>query len=168
MRYNKIRKMDISNGPGVRVSIFFQGCAFHCKNCFNPETWDFNKGEEFTDETIEHILDLCDNDYIVGLSMLGGEPMHPTNLPGTTKLAKAFKERFPNKSLWSWSGFTYEDYVSKQEVINYLDVLVDGQFVDELRDPKLKYAGSSNQRAIDVKKSLKAGKVILFDDEEEE
>ena len=111
MRYNKIRKMDISNGPGVRVSVFFQGCAFHCKNCFNPETWDFDKGEEFTDETIEHILDLCAPDHIVGLSMLGGEPMHPTNLPGTTKLAKAFKERYPNKSLWSWSGFTYEDYV---------------------------------------------------------
>ena len=168
MRYNKIRKMDISNGPGVRVSIFFQGCAFHCKNCFNPETWDVDKGEEFTDETIEPILDLCDNDFIVGLSMLGGEPMHPTNLPGTTKLANAFKERFPNTSLWSCSAFTFEDYVSKQEVINYLDVLVDGQYKDELRDPKLKYAGSSNQRAIDVKKSLKAGKVILFDDEEGE
>ena len=168
MKYNKIRKMDISNGPGVRVSIFFQGCAFHCKNCFNPETWDFDGGKEFTDETIEHILDLCDNDYIVGLSMLGGEPMHPTNLPGTTKLAKAFKERFPNKSLWSWSGFTYEDYVSKQEVINYLDVLVDGQYKDELRDPRLKYAGSTNQRAIDVKKSLKKGKVVLFDDKEDE
>ena len=168
MKYNKIRKMDISNGPGVRVSIFFQGCAFHCKNCFNPETWDFDGGKEFTDETIEHILDLCDNEYIVGLSMLGGEPMHPTNLPGTTKLAKAFKERFPNKSLWSWSGFTYEDYVSKQEVINYLDVLVDGQYKDELRDPRLKYAGSTNQRAIDVKKSLKKGKVVLFDDKEDE
>ena len=168
MRYNKIRKMDISNGPGVRVSIFFQGCAFHCKNCFNPETWDFDKGEEFTDETIAHILDLCGNDYIVGLSMLGGEPMHPTNLPGTTKLAKAFKEKYPNKSLWAWSGFTYEDYVSKQEVINYLDVLVDGQYKDELRDIRLKYAGSSNQRAIDVKKSLKAGKVVLFKDEEDD
>ena len=168
MRYNKIRKMDISNGPGVRVSIFFQGCSFKCDGCFNPDTWDFCGGQEFTDETIERVLELCDKDYIVGLSMLGGEPMHPTNLPGTTKLAKAFKERFPNKSLWSWSGFTYEDYVSKQEVINYLDVLVDGQYKDELRDPKLKYAGSSNQRAIDVKKSLKAGKVIIFDDGEDE
>lgn len=168
MKYNKIRKMDISNGPGVRVSIFFQGCSFHCKNCFNPETWDFDGGKEFTDETIEHILDLCENEYIVGLSMLGGEPMNPTNLPGATKLAKAFKERFPNKSLWSWSGYTFEDYVSKQEVINYLDVLVDGQYKDELRDPRLKYAGSTNQRAIDVKKSLKKGKVVLFDDKEDE
>lgn len=162
MRYNKIRKMDISNGPGVRVSIFFQGCAFHCKNCFNPETWDFNAGEEFTDETIEHILKLCEPDHIEGLSMLGGEPMHPTNIEGTTKLAKAFKEKFPNKTLWSWSGFTYEDYVSKQEVINYLDVLVDGQFVDELRNPSLRWKGSSNQRVIDVKKSLCKGEVVLL------
>lgn len=162
MRYNKIRKMDISNGPGVRVSIFFQGCAFHCKNCFNPETWDFNAGEEFTDETIEHILKLCEPDHIEGLSMLGGEPMHPKNIEGTTRLAKAFKEKFPNKTLWSWSGFPYEDYVSKQEVINYLDVLVDGQFVDELRNPNLRWKGSSNQRVIDVPKSLKKGEVVLL------
>lgn len=162
MRYNKIRKMDISNGPGVRVSIFFQGCSFHCKNCFNPETWDFNGGEEFTDETIEHILKLCEPDHIEGLSMLGGEPMNPKNIEGTTKLAKAFKEKFPNKTLWSWSGFTYEDYVSKQEVINYLDVLVDGQYVDELRNPNLRWKGSSNQRVIDVKKSLCKGEVVLL------
>lgn len=162
MRYNKIRKMDISNGPGVRVSIFFQGCSFHCKNCFNPETWDFNGGEEFTDETIEHILKLCEPDHIEGLSMLGGEPMNPKNIEGTTKLAKAFKEKFPNKTLWSWSGFTYEDYVSKQEVINYLDVLVDGQYVDELRNPSLRWKGSSNQRVIDVKKSLCKGEVVLL------
>ena len=166
MRYNKIRKMDISNGPGVRVSIFFQGCEFHCKNCFNPETWSFTGGNEFTDETIEHILDLCSQDFIEGLSMLGGEPMNPKNIEGTTKLAKAFKERFPNKSLWSWSGYTYEDYVSKQEVINYLDVLVDGQYVDELHDFRLKYRGSSNQRVIDVKKSLKKGQLVLLKDDE--
>ena len=162
MQYNKIRKMDISNGPGVRVTIFFQGCMFHCKNCFNPETWPFNGGKEFTDETIEHILELCAPDHIEGLSMLGGEPMHPKNIEGSTKLAKAFKERYPNKSLWSWSGFTYEDYVSKQDIINYLDVLVDGQYVDELHDPTLRWRGSSNQRVIDVKKSLKVGKVVLL------
>ena len=93
MRYNLIRKMDISNGPGVRVSIFMQGCEFHCKNCFNPETWDFKEGKEFTEETIEKVLDLSSKDYIVGLSILGGEPMHPVNVEGTTKLAKAFKEK---------------------------------------------------------------------------
>lgn len=162
MRYNKIRKMDISNGPGIRVSIFFQGCSFHCKNCFNPETWSFNSGEEFTDETINHILDLCDNDHITGLSLLGGEPMHPTNIEGSTKLAKAFKERFPEKSLWSWSGFLFDKDLKDKEILKYLDVLVDGQYIDELHDPTLKWRGSSNQRVIDVQKSLKNKKVMLY------
>ena len=97
MKYNKIRKMDISNGPGVRVSVFMQGCTFNCKNCFNPETHDFNSGKNFTDETIDKILELCSNDYIVGLSILGGEPLHPKNIEGSTNLAKRFKEKFPAK-----------------------------------------------------------------------
>jgi len=164
MRYNKIRKMDIADGPGVRVSVFFQGCAFHCKNCFNPETWDFNGGKEFTDETIEEILDLCDKDFIAGLSLLGGEPMHPTNIEGSTKLAKKFKERFPDKTLWSWSGFLFDEYIKDKEIAKYLDVLVDGQFVDELRNPNLKWKGSANQRVIDVQKSLKKGEVVLWED----
>ena len=109
MRYNLIRKMDISNGPGVRVSVFMQGCSFHCKNCFNSETWDFEGGKEFNDETIEKILNLCGQNYVEGLSILGGEPMHPTNIEGTTKLAKAFKEKYPNKSIWVWSGFLYTE-----------------------------------------------------------
>ena len=163
MRYNKIGKMDIADGPGVRVSVFLQGCAFHCKNCFNPETWDFKGGEEFTDDTIEEILNLCDKSHIAGLSILGGEPMHPKNIEGTIKLAKAFKERFPEKNLWSWSGFLFDEICNK-EIFNYLDVLVDGQFKDELRDPRLKWRGSSNQRVIDVKKSLKKGEVVLFCD----
>ena len=163
MRYNLIRKMDIANGPGVRVSIFMQGCAFHCKNCFNPETWDFNLGVEFTDDTIKHVLELCDNDYIKGLSILGGEPMHPKNIEGTTKLAKAFKEKYPNKSLWAWSGFLFDRDLKDKEVLNYLDVLVDGQYVDELHDPTLKWRGSSNQRVIDVRESLKKNKVILLE-----
>ena len=164
LRYNKIRKMDISNGPGVRVSIFFQGCEFHCKNCFNPETWNFDKGEEFTDEVIEKVLDLCKEDHIAGLSILGGEPMHPKNIEGTTKLAKAFKEKYPDKTIWAWSGFLFDEYVKDKEVVKYLDVLVDGQFVDELRNPTLKWKGSANQRVIDVKKSLKNKKVILWED----
>ena len=105
MRYNTIRKMDISNGPGVRISIFMQGCAFNCKNCFNPETHDFKGGKEFTDETIAKVLDLCSKDYIAGLSILGGEPMHPINIEGTMRLAKAFKEKYPNKTVWVWTGF---------------------------------------------------------------
>ncbi len=163
MRYNKIRKMDISDGPGVRVSIFMQGCAFHCKNCFNPETWDFEKGKEFTDETIERVLELCENENITGLSILGGEPMHPTNIEGTTKLAKAFKEKYPNKTLWAWSGFLFDKWVKDKEVAKYLDVLVDGQYIDELRNPLLKWKGSSNQRVIDVQKSLKEGNIVLFE-----
>ncbi len=161
MRYNKIRKMDISNGPGVRVSIFMQGCTFNCKECFNPETHDFNGGKEFTDETINHVLELCDNSNIRGLSILGGEPMHPRNQEGTAKLAKAFKEKFPDKDIWMWSGFSYDRDLRGKEALKYVDVLVDGQYVDSLRDPSLKWKGSSNQRVIDVKKSMKEGKIVL-------
>ena len=161
MRYNLIRKMDISNGPGVRVSIFMQGCAFHCKNCFNPETWDFKGGKEFTDETIEKVLDLCDKDQVKGLSILGGEPMHPTNIDGTTKLAKAFKEKYPNKDIWTWSGFRFEDLKDKK-VLDYIDVLVDGTYKDELHDPTLKWRGSSNQRVIDVQKSKQKNEIVLL------
>ena len=163
MRYNKIRKMDIANGPGVRVSIFMQGCDFHCKNCFNSETWDFKGGEEFTDETIEKVLKLCESDYIEGLSILGGEPMHPTNIKGTTKLAKLFKEKFPNKNLWAWSGFKYDKYLKDKEIVNYLDVLVDGQYVDNLHDPTLKWKGSSNQRVINMPETIKQNKIIIIE-----
>jgi len=163
MRYSKIRKMDISNGKGVRVSIFMQGCTFNCKNCFNPETHDFNGGEEFTDETIDRIIELCDNSSIDGLSILGGEPMHPNNIEGTTKLAKKFKETFPNKNIWAWSGFKYDDYLKDKEIVNYLDVLIDGQYIDELRNPKLKWKGSSNQRVIDVQESLKQKSIVLYE-----
>ena len=160
MRYNLIRKMDISNGPGVRVSIFMQGCHFHCKNCFNSETWDFEGGKEFTDDTINKVLDLSNKDHIVGLSILGGEPMHPVNIEGTTKLAKAFKEKYPNKDIWVWSGFRYEDLKGK-DVFKYIDVLVDGQYVDELHNPTLKWRGSSNQRVIDIKETLKNNEIVL-------
>lgn len=162
MRYNKIRKMDIADGPGVRVSIFEQGCTFNCKNCFNPETHDFSGGAEFTDETIDRVLELCGQDYIEGLSILGGEPMHPKNIEGTTKLAKSFKEKYPNKNLWIWSGFKFDQDLKDKEVLKYVDVLVDGQYVDELHNPTLKWRGSSNQRVINVQDSLKANKVILL------
>lgn len=166
MNYNKIRKMDISNGPGVRVSIFMQGCEFHCKNCFNPETWDFKKGKEFTDATVDRVLELADKDYIEGLSILGGEPMHPKNIDNTTLLAKTFKEKYPEKTIWIWSGFLFENLKDK-EVLKYINVLVDGQYKDELHDFRLKYRGSSNQRVIDVPKSLKKGEVceIKLDEE---
>ena len=165
MRYNKIRKMDISDGPGVRVSIFMQGCAFKCKNCFNPETHDFKGGTQFTDETIDKVLSLAKPDHIKGLSVLGGEPMHPVNIDGTMKLVKAFKEKYPNKSVWVWSGFLYDDIIERnKEIFNYIDVLVDGQYDDSLHDPTLKWRGSSNQRVIDVEKTKKNGKITLFCD----
>jgi len=162
MRYNKIRKMDISNGPGVRVSIFMQGCSFNCKNCFNKETHDFNGGKEFDDSTIERVLELCGNENIEGLSILGGEPMHPSNIEGTTKLAKAFKEKYPNKTVWSWSGYSFDNYLKDKEVVKYLDVLVDGQYNDDLRNPTLKWKGSENQRVIDVQESLRDSNIVLF------
>lgn len=164
MRYNKIRKMDISNGPGVRVSLFVQGCTFNCKNCFNPETHDFNGGKEFTKETIEHILSLCENENVEGLSILGGEPMHSKNIDGVTELAREFKKRFPNKNLWAWTGFLFDQYLKDKEIAKYLDVVVDGLYVDELHNFLLKWRGSSNQRVIDVKKSLKENKVVELED----
>lgn len=163
MRYNKIRKMDISNGPGVRVSIFFQGCSFHCKGCFNSETWDFLGGQEFGEEQIDEILKIAEDDYIEGLSILGGEPMHPKNIEATTKLAKRFKEKYPNKTIWVWSGFLFDEYIKDLEVSKYLDVVVDGQFQEELRNPNLKWKGSSNQRVIDVVESLKNKEIVLYE-----
>ena len=159
MRYNKIRKMDIADGEGIRVSVFFQGCAFHCKECFNPETWDFNGGKEFTDEEIDQIIELAKPNHIAGLSLLGGEPMHPKNIEGSTRLAKKFKETYPNKTIWAWTGFLFDDYLKDKEIVNYLDVVVDGQFMIEKRNLTLKWRGSENQRVIDVKKSLKKVKL---------
>ena len=161
MRYNKIRKMDIADGPGVRVSIFMQGCTFNCKNCFNPETHDFAGGKEFTQNTINKVLELSDNDNIEGLSILGGEPMHPKNIDGTKELAKAFKEKYPEKNVWVWSGYKFDQDLKDKDVLKYVDVLVDGQYVEELHNPTLKWKGSSNQRVIDVQKSLKENKIIL-------
>lgn len=164
MHYNKIRKMDISNGPGVRVSIFVQGCTFHCKNCFNPETHDFNGGKEFDNHAINTILDLCQNDSIRGLSILGGEPLHPKNIEEVTRLAKTFKEAYPSKDIWIWTGFHFED-LKEKEIFHYIDVLVDGQFDEELKDPRLKWRGSSNQRVIDIKRSLEKNQIELFGEE---
>lgn len=166
MRYNKIRKMDIANGPGVRVSIFMQGCSFNCKNCFNPETHDFAGGQEFSQATIDRILTLAEKEYIAGLSILGGEPMHPKNIEGSGRLAKAFKERFPNKTVWVWTGFLFDRDLKDKQEMEYIDVLVDGQFVEELKNPMLKFRGSANQRIIDVQRSRKENKVCTLSDQE--
>lgn len=167
MKYHKIRKMDISNGPGIRVSIFIQGCTFQCPGCFNPETHDFKGGMEFTEETIQKVLQLCEIDYIVGLSILGGEPMHPKNIEGTTRLAREFKELYPNKTLWIWTGFLMDKDLKDKEILNYIDVLVDGRFEQKLANPILKWKGSSNQRVIDVQASLKNSRIVLYEEEKE-
>lgn len=164
MRYAKIRKMDISNGEGVRVSLFVQGCSFHCKNCFNPETWDFNGGKDFTTAEVDKIIKLCNKDYIAGLSILGGEPLHPNNIESVSMLCEYFKFKYPNKTIWLWSGFKYEDILTREnnyDIFNYIDVLVDGQFEEDKKDLTLKWRGSSNQRVIDCKKSLLENKIIL-------
>lgn len=148
MRYAQIRKMDISNGPGIRVSIFVQGCEFHCKGCFNSSTWDFNGGKEFTNETMDYLFSLV-NEHIAGLSVLGGEPLNPKNVETVLEICKRFKELFPGKSIWLWTGYRFEGLDEQQkEVLKWVDVLVDGQFIEELKDFRLKYCGSSNQRVI--------------------
>lgn len=149
--YAKIRKMDISNGPGVRVSLFVQGCPFHCKNCFNSETWNPEGGKPFTEAELKLLMDLCAPEYIDGLSILGGEPLwKDASLEMTTAVAKEFKTRYPKKSLWLWTGFKWEQ-VKDLPIMKYVDVVVDGQFIEGCADPTLKWRGSSNQRIIDVK-----------------
>ena len=167
MKYAKIRKMDISNGEGVRVSLFVQGCSFHCKNCFNQETWDFNGGKEFTTTEIQKIIELADKDYIAGLSILGGEPLHNNNVDEVFHIVATFKEKFPNKDIWLWTGFKFEDAIkdSKRKfILRNIDVLIDGQFEEDKKDLTLKWRGSSNQRVIDCKKSLAENKIILKED----
>lgn len=166
MRYNKIRTMDISDGEGVRVSLFVQGCEFHCKNCFNPETWNFEGGKEFTTETLNTLLKLCDKDYIKGLSILGGEPMHPNNRETVVDIMRAFKYKFPNKDIWMWTGYTLEKLLSENDedvksMLIYLDYLIDGQFIEEKKNLKLKWAGSDNQRCINIQESMKQGHLIV-------
>lgn len=166
MRYNKIRKMDISNGEGIRVSIFVQGCSFNCQGCFNPETHDFNGGKEFTKETLSTLLKLCDKPMIKGLSILGGEPLHSTNVNEVFHIVKTFKEKFPNKDIWLWTGFQCEDAIKdlkRKMIIDELDYLVDGRFVENKKNLKLKWAGSDNQRCIDIKKTKEKGEIVLYE-----
>ena len=150
----KVKPYTIENGDGIRVSIFFSGCEHYCKNCFNSDTWDFNGGQEFKKEDLDRLLKYGEDVHVCGLSVLGGEPLNEKNVDGVIEVCKAFREKFPDKSIWLWSGYTYENINDNQRrVLDYLDVLVDGQFVDELKDFRLKYRGSSNQRFIDVKNS---------------
>ena len=171
MKYAAIKSCDIANGPGVRVSLFVSGCRHHCKDCFNPETWDFAYGQPFDEAVMEHILALMAPDYIRGITYLGGEPFEPENQPGLLALSRKIKAAYPEKSIWSFSGYLFDrDILAKKlgpwettrELLSYLDVLVDGPFVASLKNLNLRFRGSSNQRLIDVPASLKTGAVVLW------
>lgn len=167
MNYAALKKFDIANGPGVRVSLFVSGCRHHCKNCFNREAWDFSFGKPFDNNVQEEVLTELKKDYIMGLSLLGGEPFEPENREGLIALLKKVRERIPEKTVWCYTGFEFEALLqtggTAAELLSYIDVLVDGKFVEELKSPDLIFRGSSNQRIIDVKKSLDNGKVIWLE-----
>jgi anaerobic ribonucleoside-triphosphate reductase activating protein len=186
MRFASMRNLDISNGEGVGVSLFVQGCDRHCFNCFNPDTWDFNGGKEWTEETKNKFIKLIDRPYINRISVLGGEPLAEQNLDEVLSLIKEIRISFPEKTIWLYTGFEWnqimnikvmqpifscedlenkiQNVLKRQEIIKQCDVLVDGEYIDEQKDLSLKFRGSSNQRVIDVKQSLTQNKVVLYCD----
>ena len=162
MHYSKIRQLDIANGPGCRVSLFVSGCDHRCKGCFNPETWSFTYGQRFSDDSYEAIIELAKPDHISGLSILGGEPLHPRNREVVLKLARSFKTLYPQKTVWLWTGYLLED-VFEDLVDSRIDVVVDGKFKEDLKDARLKYCGSKNQRVIDLNETIRTGDIILYE-----
>ena len=172
MYYGEIKKCDIANGEGVRVSLFVSGCTHHCPGCFNEATWDFHYGKEFTEETEKELLDALEPSYINGLSLLGGEPFEPENQKALVLFLRKVKERYPGKNIWCYSGYLYDSQLLSEsrarceytdEMLSMIDVLVDGRFVESLKDITLVFRGASNQRIIDVKKSLESGDVVLWE-----
>ena len=188
MRYASIRSLDISNGEGVGVSLFVQGCDRHCFNCFNPDTWDFNGGKEWTKETKNKFIKLIDKPYINRISVLGGEPLAEQNLNEVLPLIKEIRISFPEKSIWLYTGFRWEElimydsynsfiplesnlrkdiyelYIKRHQIIELCNIVVDGEYIDEQKDLSLKWRGSKNQRVIDVQQSLSKNKVVLYCD----
>lgn len=162
MNYATIKVVDVANGPGVRVSLFVSGCEHCCKGCFNPETWDFDYGEEYTDYTMRRILALCEPEHIKGLSILGGEPLHPRNEAAVRRLCCMFKRFYPDKTIWLYTGYLWEE-IKQMYLLRYVDVLVDGPFNASLKDLNLLFRGSSNQRIIDVQRSLATKRVVRHD-----
>lgn len=171
MNYANIKKYDIANGIGVRVSLFVSGCTHHCKNCFNQETWDFLYGKEFTKEVEDEIITALRPSHIKGLTLLGGEPFEPRNQRGLIGFLRRVKEELPDKDIWAYSGYLLDEELMTgrarcevtDEMLSYIDVLVDGEFVERLKDITLKFRGSSNQRLIDMKKTLAANEIVLLD-----
>ena len=165
MNYEKIDKCSVSNGLGVRTVLWVSGCNIHCKNCHNQSTWDFNSGIPFTEETMQEILYDLSKPYIKGLTISGGHPLDPHNAPKVLEIVKRVRMVFPNKDIWIYTGYVWEDIIKDntlKEILKRTDVLVDGAYVDELRDISLAFRGSSNQRIIDVKKTLDSNEVILW------
>lgn len=173
MNYATIKNCDIANGPGVRVSLFVSGCTHRCPGCFNEVAWNFEYGEPFTEQTIEMILDMLKPDYIKGLTLLGGEPFEPQNQPDIVKLLRRVRQAYPQKSIWAFSGYLFERDIlagrlgpmeTTKEYLSYLDVLVDGPFIQAQKDLSLRFRGSRNQRLIDVPESLRRGETVLWQD----
>ena len=173
MNYATIKNCDIANGPGVRVSLFVSGCTHRCKGCFNEVAWDFDYGQAFTQQTVEAILQMLKPPHIRGITLLGGEPFEPQNQPALVDLLRRIRETYPDKSVWAFSGYLFDKdlltgRVGDPEVtkafLSYVDVLVDGRFVEELKDISLRFRGSSNQRLIDLKASRAAGELRFLPD----
>lgn len=175
MRYAQIRELDISNGEGIGVALFVQGCRFACKNCFNPDTWDFNGGKEWTPEVEDKLIELASRPYIKRLSILGGEPLADENLDGVLHLVNRFRLSFPNKTIWLYSGYQWSElfndgiYLTKdcagwkrREIVKNCNILVDGRYIDSRRNPSKKWAGSDNQRVINIQQSLQQNKIVLY------
>lgn len=170
MNYGSIKKYDIANGTGVRVSLFVSGCTHHCKGCFNSETWDFNYGKEYTEKTEQEILNALNFTHIAGLTLIGGEPMEPSNQRVLLTLVKKVRKLYPEKNIWCYTGYTLENDLLKEsrarcevtdELLSYIDVLVDGKFEESQKNIMLKFRGSENQRIILLKETLKSGQIIL-------
>ena len=175
MNYHNITYPDMNNGDGLRVVLWLSGCSHHCYNCQNPQTWDVNSGIPFDESAKEELFRELDKDYISGLTLTGGDPLHEANLDGVLDLVNEIRLLFPNKSIWVYSGYSFEDCLIKPkiceenifralryEIIKNVDVMVDGKYIDSLRDISLKWRGSSNQHVIDVKKSLQKGEIVLW------
>lgn len=172
MHYAEIKEYDIANGPGIRLAFFVSGCTHHCKGCFNEMTWDFQYGSLYTEETENHILELLGDEAYQGMTLLGGEPMEPSNQKVLVSLVRRFKEMYPQKDLWLFSGYRFDrdllgrmwDTVPEtREILRRVDVLIDGEYLEEQKDITLLYKGSANQRTIDVPKSLAEGKIVQWD-----
>lgn len=176
MNYSLIKPCDIANGPGCRVVLFVSGCRHHCPGCFQKETWNFGYGQPFTEETGEEILHLLSPSYIAGLTLLGGEPFEPENQPALLALLQKVRARYPRKTVWAFSGYTYEEITAwtlgpravTEEFLSLIDVLVDGEFVESLKNLNLRFRGSSNQRILDLAATREAGRPVLWDDGEME